>query len=640
MKKIICVILMLAIILTSTSTVEARGHNRYDDDREDRDAWEGWDWEDWEDSWKKGYEYWFSMKDKQVIRYKKCVIPTKPIIEGMGAKVTFKASTGVLKVVKESIVIVIDFKKKSVSVNGVNDKKSDIFTSKERNRPIVVLKYIAKQFGLTIEQDDDDIIVRIPELSAPTNIIITLVGTTAKANTINGTTQYLTATAKITQGQATGGRAELYVGSKLVATDKSILATDKSVDFTTSDGSPTNDELKTVIPNGGIVTVKLYNASNHVIGSSKDNPTLTVDYIAPIIGGIYSANYDSTSSKLTIAVTGATANGDFVDVTKLILMDSVTGRTYQLTNTSKTGSTGSIVNSNQLVVNVGTTDRLGIAILGSNTLYLKIAAGSLLSDAAGNTSIAIGAPIMVPLTYQYILNAPTNVSVTPIGGNTVANTLNASTILMNASAKITPGQATGGRAELYVGTILVAYDTTIAALDDTVTFTTSDYSPTNAKLQTAIPVGGVVTVKLYSFDGKTATSTVGNPTLTVDYIPPTISSVTSAIYDKGNNVIYLNVTGASSAVDTFDVTKLTLYDTATYKSFQLTNAINTGSKATVNNSNTIIINLGSSDRNNLKGFQDTTLYLSISGGALIKDTAGNESVYYTATTQIPVSVIK
>jgi hypothetical protein len=430
------------------------------------------------------------------------------------------------------------------------------------------------------------------------------------------------------------------VGSKLVAADTAISANDNYVIFSTSDGSPTNEELRSIIPSGGLVTVRLYNTNNNSVVSSKGNPTLNVDYVAPTIGNILSANYDSSSGQLTINVAGATANGDIVDVTKLSLMDSVTGRSYQLTNASKTGSIGTVVNGNQLVVTVGSADQLGIAGIGTGTLSLTVAPGMLLSDTAGNSSNAYVAPITIPITYQYALSAPTNVTVTPIGTTTIQNTLNASTIFMNASAKIIPGQATGGRAELYVGSVLVAFDNSISASDDYVTFTTSDNAPTNAKLQAAVPVGGVVTVKLYSADGKTATSAVGNPNLTVDYIAPTLTGITSAIYDRKNNLVYLNVTGAGAVGDVFDVTKLVFYEASTNRSYQLSNASGSGSKGAVNNPYTVTVNLGITDRFGLYGFGETAVYLNVSGGALLKDAADNEAIYYPTTAQIPVTVIK
>jgi hypothetical protein len=628
-KKVICIILMIALVLTSTSTVEAKEHknrhNGHNDIQSTKDRSES---------------NVFKLKDTQRISYKKYMLPVKPITKGMGAKVYYKSSTGEVKIVKGEVTIVINFKQQTVTVNGVVDNNSGIFTSKESKRTIVLIKYIARLLGAIVDQDDDDIIVTVPGLNAPSNILITTVGAVVKNNTLNSTTQYITATAKITPGQATGGRAELYVGSKLVATDTAISSNDNYVIFSTSDGSPTNEELRSIIPNGGLVTIRLYNANNISVISSNDNLTLAVDYITPTIGNILSANYDSGSGQLTINVTGATANGDFVDVTKLSLMDTVTGRSYQLTNVSKTGSTGIVVNGNQLVVTVGTVDKLGIAGLGSGPLYLTILPGALLSDTAGNLSIVATAPVTLPITYQYTLSAPTNVTVTPIGTTTLQNTLNTSTIFMNASAKIIPGQATGGRAELFVGSVLVAYDNSILATDDYVTFTTSDNAPTNAKLQAAVPVGGVVTVKLYSADGKSAVSAVGNPTLTVDYNAPTITGITSAIYDRRNNLVYLNVTGVSAIGDILDVTKLVFYDSSTNKSYQLTNASGSGSKGTVNNPYTITINLGSSDRFGLYGFGEATVYLTVNGGALLKDAAGNEANYYPTTGQIPVTVIK
>lgn len=128
--------------------------------------------------------------------------------------------------------------------------------------------------------------------------------------------------------------------------------------------------------------------------------------------------------------------------------------------------------------------------------------------------------------------APTAVTLTPVGGTVVANTANTTNTNLNIAATITAGDATGGKAEFFIGTTKLGEDTTIAAGDTSVTFTTSDGTPTNAELQAAVAAGGVVTVKLFDAAGNSTTSAVGNPTLTVDYAKPTVT-ITD---DKANTV--------------------------------------------------------------------------------------------------------
>ncbi len=120
-------------------------------------------------------------------------------------------------------------------------------------------------------------------------------------------------------------------------------------------------------------------------------------------------------------------------------------------------------------------------------------------------------------------SAPTAVTLTPVGGTVLTNTLNSTNTHLEIGATITAGQATGGKAEFYVGTTKVGEDNTISATDTTVTYTTSDGSPTNAELKTAIAAGGAVSVKLINAANLTATSAVANPTLAVDYLAPTVT---------------------------------------------------------------------------------------------------------------------
>lgn len=655
MKKILCLIITLALLFTSAETAFAKKHdngknkknnktyeqkdNSKDNDEDCENDDDNDDNEEYEKNSKKNNskdnKQEFKIDESPVIKYGRYKLPIAPITKGMGATVNFDEDTAVLTVDNGTTKIVINFKEKTVYVNGVKDTKSGIFTAKDNKKMTVLIKYIANILGIRCEVDDDDIIVEVPNLNQPTNVTVTPVGTTVLANTLNSTTIYMTASANIKAGQATGGRAELYVGSIRVATDTVITDTDTTVSFSTSDSTPTNAELQAVIPKGGVVTVKLYNANNEAVTSTVGNPTLVVDYIAPTITGITSATYNAAGNQIKLHVTGANAVGDKVDVTKISLTDVALGRTYQLTSNSN----GNVSSNSLIDINLGATDKLGLSGFGSSTVYLTLATGSLLKDAAGNVSPGFTTTVIVPVNVNTVLDVPTNVTVTPFGTTVVANTLNSTTLYMNVTANITAGQATGGRAELYVGNRLVAIDSYIGASDTTVTFTTSDSTPTNAELQAAVPTGGVVTVKLYNANNTSVTSTT-NPTLVVDYIAPTVTSITSVIYSVPNNQLYLMVTGASAVGDKVDVTKIMLYDSTLGRYYQLTNNSTTGSGGTVNSSNSILINIGSADRINLTGFGTSTIYLTVSSGSLLTDTAGNTSNPFTTSQTLQVTIVK
>jgi Ca2+-binding RTX toxin-like protein len=142
--------------------------------------------------------------------------------------------------------------------------------------------------------------VQVVDTLAPTVTSVTLVptGGTVVANEVNTTNTHLAASATIAAGQATGGSAVMKVNGAVILTDSTILAGDTSVNFTTSDGTPTNVELQTAIAAGGVVTVEVTDAAGNMTASSVSNPTLVVDYTIPITF-TYSASVVATAGTVT-----------------------------------------------------------------------------------------------------------------------------------------------------------------------------------------------------------------------------------------------------------------------------------------------------------------------------------------------------
>jgi len=390
MKKLLCIIMTATLILSSSSIASAKSNNEGKHNKQQNTHQQNHSF--------KATKQDFKIKGSPVIKCGKYKLPLKPVTKGMGATVTFDKATAVLTVVKETNTIVIDFKNKTVLVNGVADTNSGIFTSKNDKKMKVLIKYIANVLGVRVCTDKDKVTVEVPGLDLPTNVTVTPVGTTVIANTLNSSTLYMSATANITAGQATAGKAELYVGCKLVATDSTIAATDTSVTFTTSDNTPTSAELQAAVLKGGVVTVKLYNTSRNHVTSIVANPTLVVDYVNPTITGVTSAVYNVSGSSITFNGTGVGAIGDKVDVTKISLYDTTLGKTYQLTNTSEIGSNGVVNCEDMLTINLGSVDKLALTGFGSTTVFLNISIGSLLTDAAGNTSPSFTTIQTVPVT--------------------------------------------------------------------------------------------------------------------------------------------------------------------------------------------------------------------------------------------------
>jgi hypothetical protein len=390
MKKILSVIIASSLLLSSTSVAFAKPHKAVNLGKKITSVQDKSSKKNTEVKEKnvriKEKKQSFKISGSPVIKYGKYKLPIRPITKGMGATVDFDKEKGLLTVTKGAIIIEINFKEKTVLVNGVADTKSGIFTAKNNKKMNVLIKYIANTLGVRVNVKGNDVTTEIPGLDLPTGVTVTPVGTTVVANTLNSTTLYFTATATIKAGQATGGKAELYVGSKLIATDDSISATDTTVTFTTSDETPTNAELQALIPVGGQVTVKLYNADKQSVVSAAANPMLTTDYVAPSLTGITSATYSVTGSAITLNVTGAGAANDKVDVTKISVTDTVSGVTYQLTNTVGTGSVGVVTSDSKLTITLGSADKLALAGFGTTTLVVNVSAGSFLSDHAGNTT--------------------------------------------------------------------------------------------------------------------------------------------------------------------------------------------------------------------------------------------------------------
>ncbi|MFZ6655193.1 DUF4214 domain-containing protein [Undibacterium sp. TJN19] len=435
-------------------------------------------------------------------------------------------------------------------------------------------------------------------LNAPANIKITAVGGTTGNNTLNASNTDLIVDASIIAGQATGGKAELKIGGKLIAVDTAINAAKNSLHFDLGTGSA--QALQSIVNAGGVVTVVLTNAMGQAI-SSTDNPTLIVDYtpqaiatpmsIAAATDGInaqevasvidvqidlsglqnaqdYSIELlkdgSSFSTPVKRVITGAEAaahsailsipagsawGSDGSKALSLKLSNSITG----ISNI--TASSNVIVDTTppapaSLVTYVSQVVRNGIyeveltipagqmtggkAVLkGSTTTYTDSSISAtdtkvtftvpesvlasatfnggmdfFLYDAAGN--VTPGNIYRLPQNYMTVgstpLNAPTNIKYFPIGGNVVADTINASNTSLRVTADITPGQAVGGHAELTLAggrNYVSVVDKQILAGDTTVTFEITTDSP--FALKSLLAGTATLTPYLYLYDANNNT---------------------------------------------------------------------------------------------------------------------------------------
>ena len=327
----------------------------------------------------------------------------------------------------------------------------------------------------------------VPTLSAADDIA-PITGTVANSSSTNDTVPVFSGTA---DANAT---IQVYDGSTLLGT-------------TTANASGTWIYTPATLANGAHnVSATATNASG-VTSPASAVLSFTVDTVAP--SSITLTAYDDAGTQF-----GFVANNGVTDDTRPTFGGSTeAGAQVQVFDgTALLGST--------------TADGTGA---WSFTPATALATGShsitaTATDAAGNTSAASAA-----LAFSIDTTAPTapsNITLTPSGGTVVANTLNSTTTAMDFAAAITAGEATGGKAEFYVNGVLVGTDSNIAAGDTSVTYTTSDGSPTTAEVQAAIAAGGVVSVKLYDAAGNVVSA--NGPTLVRDIAAPASLSLSAS----------------------------------------------------------------------------------------------------------------
>jgi hypothetical protein len=382
MKKIVSIVIITAVILMSFSVAvfankDGEDHNYFD----------------------KTVSYRIS--ESPTITFGRFVLPLTAVEKGLGASVVY--SNGVILVSKGSIVLEFDLNNKKVFVTTntirVEDTTSGIFNTHDNRKIKTLINYIADKFGISVNIRGDNIyIVTASSITAPTSVILTPVGGTVVANTLNSTNQYLLAQAVITAGQATGGKAELYIGSKLIATDTTIAAADAVVTFTTSDGTPIPAELQALIPKGGTAYVKLYNSTGEYVVSKIGNPELKVDYISPVITSLTAAEYYPENNKIKLYITGAVSRNDVLDVTKVQVVDISPAVSKVLTNSTTYDVMFGSINQVVITIKLSDADAAAISAVGGDDATLILLVGVIITDPSGNPPASIAAAQTVKLT--------------------------------------------------------------------------------------------------------------------------------------------------------------------------------------------------------------------------------------------------
>ncbi|MCX6423287.1 MAG: Ig-like domain-containing protein, partial [Actinobacteria bacterium] len=250
-----------------------------------------------------------------------------------------------------------------------------------------------------------------------------------------------------------------------------------------------------------------------------------------------------TALPTVTSISSSTANGVYkagavIDITvtfsETVFVTTGTGTPTLLLETGTTDRAASYTSgSGSSTLNFRYTVQAGdsSADLNQQSAAALVLNGGVIADSAGNNAtltlpaITSGATGALATNAAIVIDteapsAPTTVAVIPVGGTVVANTLLASNTNMTSTASITAGQATGGYAELLLGSSVIATDLLISSGDSSVAF---DLGLSGAAaLQATIAASGNLTVRLYDAVGNVSAASAAR-SLTVDYIVPTVT---------------------------------------------------------------------------------------------------------------------
>ncbi|MCK5711615.1 MAG: hypothetical protein KAI25_02765, partial [Hyphomicrobiaceae bacterium] len=368
------------------------------------------------------------------------------------------------------------------------------------------------------DTSDTSFVVDTQIPTEPTGVSFTAVGGNIVSDTLNTSNTNFTASATITVNETIGGEAELLIDGLPFASpikDTSISGGETAVTFD-ADLSD-NGAVQTAFAAGATVSVKLTDAAGNEITSSVGNPAITVDYVKPTPTVTFSEDpINSTTLTQTVAVTYTESMNAGTEPT----ITMVPGTNWGL-QAGGVWSQTSVLNDTYTatLTHDGTAEYIAGQIA-------RVSAASGARDVNGNDDNNDDSDPFVVDTEDP--TEPTGVTFTAVGGNVVANTLNTSNTNFTASATIVADEATGGSAELLIGGVSFAVSITDALIGSSDTQVTFDAGfSDNSAVQTAFAIGATLSVKITDPAGNEVTSSVGNPTITVDYVKPTPTVTTS-----------------------------------------------------------------------------------------------------------------
>ncbi|MFZ6723681.1 DUF4214 domain-containing protein [Undibacterium sp. Ji49W] len=330
-----------------------------------------------------------------------------------------------------------------------------------------------------------------------------------------------------------GSQAFLKINGQVIAYDLKISSVDTSVDFNVT--AVSSAQIQSLINNGGVVSVVMVDMNGNAI-ESVNNPTLASNQYGS------NAYVDSAIFKPVLPNTGVV----YDSIDQGLQIREIT---FPIAPGLHTGGTAAILEDGKVIAkvsNISATSNMldfvfdtTIASQVYSDYWTKQNLSLVMTNTAGySSSISLKTPDIF-LTSKYVNGSPaTNIALTPLGGNVVANTVNSSNTNLLVTATIAPGfQYFSSTAYLKINGKVIATDDLIGISDTKVDFNlgTTD----SLQLQTLLKSGGVVSVLLVDRNGNFVES-VNNPYLTTNF-------TTSSIVDDSHTHL-LNADGAAPLI--------------------------------------------------------------------------------------------
>ncbi|MFZ6681523.1 DUF4214 domain-containing protein [Undibacterium sp. Tian12W] len=320
----------------------------------------------------------------------------------------------------------------------------------------------------------------------------------------------LTVKASINGMEYLNSKAYLKINGQVVAVDSSVNANDISVDFSLS--SLASQQLRNLVNAGGVVSVTMVDMNGKLVDSI-NSATLGPNQFGSkaTLNSILDTPALPTRGKLF-----TTTDAGYVGMSEI---------QFSMISGQNTGGSAALMENGTVIAkitNIGANDTMLDFIFDQplgrrvyDDYFTNRNLSLALTSSSGNTVISKFSDYQIYMDLVSKEGTPaTNISLKPVGGNIVANSLNNSNTNLLVSATINGYLYASCRAYLEINGQIVAKDDYILSYDTTVDF---DLATTNnVDLQSIVRNGGSVSVVMIDMNGKVVESS-SNPYLVTNF---------------------------------------------------------------------------------------------------------------------------